>query len=417
MTERPDTDGVGAGFPADLAAVLADEPTSWTRHRASRLASAYAGLVVLGVAVGAVFWSFADEWDEIAGAGADGWAVVLLPMVLVVGFGLATIQAFTWRATVDDRGVVTAGGALRRRHVDLTRLAEVTLRPAAGKRDMTDTVRLIVRDTAGATVVLDPEADPASWRAWHAIAWYATEQGLPLGIAARLVMARSDAPSLRALLELPSQPVTGALEARRCPRRTWASLHLSGWFGFVLVYAMTLGDPPSAWPWWRSATAVLAVLFVARFLWVLLIGSRRTIRVDDAGVLHLARRSVDLADVRALRQSTLAETDGPFLACLADVEYQQRLEPLDGGKGTGAAWLVDSTDVPIDVAYADEWEPPAALASRLLHAVDEHGIEVSEHVRYDLRAAAGQVPLSEHLDTVERTTGTRPRPERHNAAG
>lgn len=401
----------------DLPTLLADAPTSWTRRRLPPLASAYVGVALLGVAIGAFFWTYADGWDEITGSGGDGWALLLLPLVLVVGFGLAAQQAWTWRATVDDRGVLRAGGAFRRGEVDLTTLVEVTLRPAAGKRAPTDTVRLVVRDSRGGVATLDPEADPGSWRAWHAIAWHAIDRGVPLGVAARLVLARSDALSLRTLLEVPSPAVTGAVEARRCPRRTRGSLHVSGWLGFVLAYTTTLGDPPSAWPWWRWVIAALAVAFVARFVWVLVVGSRRRIAVDDAGVLHLPGRDVVLADLTGARQSSLSGDDGPYYACLAGVEYDERPDPLVGQLGSGVALLDDGSDLPPAVGYADEWEPTASLASRLLAAVDEAGLEVSEHLRYDLRAAAGQVPLGEHLATVERTTGVRPRPERHHAAG
>jgi hypothetical protein len=398
--------------PVTLEELSSTPPSRWEVPRRPS-AGQYAVLTLVGVLAAVGVWAFAEP--EMYLRGLDGWAIVLFPSVLVVGFGAAWVQRMTWRSEVDEAGVLTVGGAVRRRSVDLTQLAAVTLRAEGVRREVYDTIKLVVRDRHGAEVRLPLDWQPVSWQALHRVAWEAIQQGVVLSGPVRVALSMSDSPPLRRLLEVPSPPVTGPVSCRRGPRTYLAQVHARGWFAVVTAYALTLRDGGvAAWPWWMwglAAVSALLWLAVGRALWR---GFRGRLTIDEDGVMEVDGTRVDLRHLDIVDMAGLG-AEGPYFERLAGLNIGDLPEPRDVEPGAGSLRLEDAmrdghTFGRVDLPWDDHWEPMGVLMSRVSHAVETSGVEVSDHVRYNLRFAAGQVPLSEHHAVVAATTGVEPHP-------
>jgi hypothetical protein len=400
---------VQAPLPVTLEELRSAPPSTWKVPRGS--AVAYAGLSVAGLFFGALGWGWGDPDGQLGGL--EQWGLVAFGALLTFGFGAALVQRLTFRTEVDGAGMLTVGGAVRRRSVDLQQLATVSLRPEGDRREHYDTTNLVVRDRQGRTVSMTLGWQPVGWEVLHHVAWEALRQGVVLSGPVRMALSMSDSPPLRRLLDVPSPPVTGPVACRRGPRSYAAKLHVRGWFAVVLTYALTL-RPVADWRWWSWIMAIVAALLWAAAAWAAWRGVRGRLTIDEDGVMRAYGTRVDLRRLDIVDMGDVV-SDGPYFERLAGLGLEEHLPVKDDGhNGIGSLRVEDkmrddNTFGRVDLPLGDYWEPMGPLMSRLLHAVDERGLEVSEYVRYNLRFAAGQVPLSEHHEVVEATTGVDPR--------
>lgn len=392
--------------------VVASPPSEW--HAAShrrRAVALYAGLAGLGASLlvlYAVAGSSFEIANDLASGGLDEWVFWLLPAVLIVGFGLAAVHAGTWSADVDEQGTLRAGSVLRRKRVDLRRLEAVSLRPEGDAPSHRALVRLIVRDRSGGSVVVALDWHPIGWRALHLLAWHATAQEIVLSGPVRMALAGSDSPVLRRLLDRPSPRAQGAVACRFGPRRTRSTLYACWFWALVLGYASTLGE----WSWLHGGAALVALGLIAVGLWALLVRGRRRLEVDEDGTLRAGGRQLQLDELVVVDMGSVGP-DGPVFERLAHLGLNGLISTDEPPVGPDLR-LVDATGAQLTLRLDDTWEPMASLMSRVLTAVAANGLEVSTHARYNLRFAAGDVPLAEHWDVVAATTGQRSPLERRD---
>ena len=392
-----------AGTDLTREQVLASPPTSWDgggRGRAS-----WGLVVVVGVLLGSLFVGLGAGVDDVLDGTADGLILVLFPLVLVVGGGVALVQQLTWRSWVDDAEVLHAGGLLRRRRVDLGRLASVSLRPEGPKPDPRATVKLVVTDHDGGRVAVSLGWNRLSWEAWHLLAWHAIRAGVPLSGPVRLALSASDSPAMRQLLDVPSPPVTGAVRCRSGPRLILWTLYTKGIWAVVTGYGASLRGWPGEWPWWVWPLGILSAVLGLYALQAVVRRPGRRLTIDAAGRLEADGVEVDLGRLVLVDQGLSTTGEGVYFERLVHLRSTGMPEPTAVPMGIADLRVEDEDAHQVRIPLTDRWEPMAPLASRLLDAVERRGLTVSEHVAYNLRFAAGQVPLSEHRRVVEATTG------------